>query len=580
MESTRGNIIQLTSHTGPNQALRKSELHYDPEYKLLFVKFPYNASVLIKLAKELGGRWRDSKKAFAFAPYLCYANAIEEALPRLEKTEEYTEWKDTAQVAFDELRIPAHLQATWDKLYSFQQEAVQQLVANPYGHAGSLLALSPGLGKTVVFLMAAAILDLDRVLIVAPLSLLEVWQKEFLKWGGRKVFRHKMIVCHGERPDLDNEGAWVVTNYNTVTSPKHSYEYWEVAWDLVGFDESVLVKNRKTTRFVNVKNLCQSSDRIWLLSGSPITRHPDDLWSQFHLIDPRAFPSYWRFTKRFCSVSKNIWAPNKTNVDGANDRDFHRDFGDLLFVKNQEQVLPDLPEMRIEPPLNISMTALQEKIYNDMLKKFLSVLDTGEELTAMAKLAQLTRLQQITSNPCNFGDKWPDTSGKHLALLEQLEAESLEFPLLIWTHWRPGAEALYNKLRHLKYNVEMISGGMDVQEVNDKFEDYKTGKTDILILSLGVGKFGHTLINTRTVVYMDKTWNADDFVQSLFRVKRIGLTHSPRVISLTCPGTIDDMIEDNLAGKFVSIAHITNGDLGKMLRMLNRQSYLQNGGAA
>jgi hypothetical protein len=111
---------------------------------------------------------------------------------------------------------------------------------------------------------------------------------------------------------------------------------------------------------------------------------------------------------------------------------------------------------------------------------------------------------------------------------------------------------------------------MDKDEVDDLFEAYKSGKVKALVLSLGVGKFGHTLTNTLTAVYLDKTWEADPWVQSLRRIKRIGLTHSPRVISIVCPGTVDDIVEENLAGKAVNIAHVTNSNLATMLRTLSR----------
>jgi hypothetical protein len=91
---------------------------------------------------------------------------------------------------------------------------------------------------------------------------------------------------------------------------------------------------------------------------------------------------------------------------------------------------------------------------------------------------------------------------------------------------------------------------------------------DVLVLSLGVGKFGHSMQKTRTTIYLDLTWAMDDYVQSLHRVRRIGLTHTPRVITLTNPGSIDEMVQENLAGKAIDVSHITNAQLASMLRAL------------
>jgi SNF2 family DNA or RNA helicase len=83
-----------------------------------------------------------------------------------------------------------------------------------------------------------------------------------------------------------------------------------------------------------------------------------------------------------------------------------------------------------------------------------------------------------------------------------------------------------------------------------------------------IGKYGHTLTTTQTVIYHDRTWDADSYMQSMARVRRIGLDHSVRVITLKASGSTDELVEDNLAGKIPGIAEISNSDLAAMLRML------------
>lgn len=557
-------------------SIRKPEITYSSEYNKIFLYHPSYTRALANLAKGLGARWVESAQGWAFPPYIAYSNALEETFPKIAQTDEYLEWKYGNPLLYEDLIVPPNIKPTFDALYAYQKEAVSQLVHNPYNHPGTLLTLSPGLGKTVVALTTAGILELKKVLIVCPLSLMDVWQTEAAKWFGvlnnaRLLF--KLRSAYGERPPIsDDENGWIVTNYGTVSSPRLAGDYCEIEWDLVILDESILIKNRHTQRFMNVKNLLGTAERKWLLSGSPISRHADDLWAQFHVIEPKAHPSYNRFRTRFCQVQKETWGTQTvTKVVGSSGRDFQADFHDVLFVRNQEEVLPDLPEM-IFQSINVHMTAKQTSVYKRMLNEFLAQLDEGEELKATAKIAQLTRLQQITSNVCNLGDKWPDESGKHNVLLEMLEGEAIEFPLLVWTHWRPGAEELEEKIGALRKGLRVgrIGGSMSKEEVDSTFADYKAGELDVLILSLKVGKFGHTLTNTRTICYLDKTWFADDWVQSLYRVRRIGLTHTPRVITLTCPGTIDSMVEDNLAGKSIDIAAVTNASLSRMLRALNR----------
>lgn len=563
----------------------------------------------------LGARWSALEQCFRLPAYMCYAIACEEQFMDMYKARQpgyalemdmdmsdaYLEWRDLGIEQFSELRVPEDIRGAYDKLYSYQQDAVRWLVENPYDHPGVLLALSPGLGKTIVSLTAAGVLDLNRVLIIAPLSLLSVWRWEAAKWFGRRSDSKLPQTLHSVHGDKPPESGWVVTNYNTVVSAKYNAEYAEEFWDLIILDESVKIKNRRTNTFQAIKNLRSNADRLWLLSGSPITRHPNDLWAQFNAIEPRGFRSYNNFIRRFCSVETNIYAKNPQTghaglkVTGTSGRNLRRDFSDILFVRNQEQVLPDLPDMLFQD-ISVQMTHQQRRMYDQMVEQYISQLENGAEMGAASKLAQLIRLQQIASNLINLAgtdlagaQKWPDASGKADMLEEMIEAEAVEYPLLVWTHWKPGAIALANRLENGDHTSEdedgearglkigRISGDMDEEERTKTFRRFKgsgnaTEKSDIdvLILSLAVGKFGLTLTNTKTVVYFDKTWAADDYVQSLHRVRRIGLTHVPRVISLRCPGSIDDMVEDNLAGKMPSIAHVSNSDLVKMLKGLGK----------
>ena len=602
-------ILRIVSDSGQEiKDVEKPELDIEyvgaaPHQRTnLVVRVPKYMSQYKSMLVNLGARFNTVERVWRLPAYLCLAIAAEETFVpawvrrkdgfKLEAeigvSDGYLEWKQIALDKFDEITVPDAVKGAWEKLYPFQKDAVRWLVENPYEHPGTLLALSPGLGKTLVAMTAASILNLQRVLIVCPLSLLSVWRWEKAKWFGKGSGSRLPARFHSIHGELPPEEGWVVTNYNTVTSAKRNADFCEEQWDLIILDESVMVKNRKSQRFMNIKNLRQSADRIWMLSGSPITRHPSDLWSQFNLIEQRAFPSFWRFTRRWCAVEETQWG---TQITGSAGRNLREDFQDILFVKNQEEVLPDLPDMLFEHiNVDIRMEPRQHRAYVSMAKQYVAQLEEEPEaiVDATSRLAQLIRLQQIASNVINLSTsgegKWVDSSAKANVLQDMIEGEAIEYPALIWTHWRPGAQALEARLQNAVstvngYKVGLVHGGIsDEEERTELFRRYKGANNafsdadiDLLILSLGVGKFGLSMQQSRTIVYMDKSWFADDWVQSLFRVRRIGLTHTPRVISLVCPGTIDEMVEDNLAGKAVDISHITNGNLAKMLKALNRQ---------
>lgn len=587
--------MSYTITRGGLKAAPKRELSLDHDGKNFLLATPFGKAPRLK--EEVQVTWDAKRKLWVLPDLNLYANSALEIYPELPLTQRALERLERRIPAFapGPSRGGDRLQAVYDKLYGFQQESTTRLVLDP--KKNQQVVLSPGLGKTVVSLLAARLLQLDSVLIVCIKELMRQWQDEEEKWFGERT----LIRLHGETPgayeghgpdriqfDGERFDGWYVANYDTVVGRLHD-AFETHHWDAVILDESVLVKNRKTRRFKRLLDLRHKDvDRFWELSGSPATRFKDDLWAQMHLLYPEDFRSYWRFARRFCVVESNDWSM-ATIIDDRKDRDTKEDLNDLQFVRNQKDVLKDLPE-EIPVLVPVELLPAQRKAYEEMNDKFVTELESGKKVKASIVLSQLIRLQQITSNLINLtgpsdepkkGTKYVDPndiSAKADTLVDMIEAGSIEFPALVWVNWVPGAKALYRRLcrvREGNLRVEWIHGAeskKDERHNEEAFLDYKANEVDILVLAIPVGKFGQNLQNTRTVVYYDKTWQADDFVQSMKRVKRIGLDHRPVVITLKALNTTDEMIEQNLAGKLPPISSISNDDLASMLRSLTGEA--------
>ena len=235
------------------------------------------------------------------------------------------------------------------------------------------------------------------------------------------------------------------------------------------------------------------------------------------------------------------------------------DNSDLMLVVNQEDVL-DLPEYLFET-IDVDLLPAQRREYERMRKEFVAELGDGTEVIAANEIARLQKLQQITS-------WWDGGSAKHDVLVDLIS--SYEGPHLIWTHWSDGAKALTARLALAGIDAAHVHGMTHPKDRDQRLEDFKAGKYDALVLSIGVGKFGHTLTQAKTIWYVDKTWNADDYFQSLRRVRRIGLTHRPVVVTIRAPGTVDELVEDNLEGKMGGISRITKSRLAELLKGLGK----------
>lgn len=591
----QGNIVQRTLK---GEKKPKPEFHAWVEDRFIY----YTPTSTANEVREWEGvRWDGQKNAWRVPKLTRLAKKIIESDEKAKVSADVLvlsmqDWECSDSEA-EKCIEAAQKHPMFSSLYAFQQLAVLSMIARP--HHGLMLALSPGLGKTPTSIVGAELWsemhgESGKILVVSPLPLIYNWQRELQKWSSRYF---EVEMQHKGDPTDDTESRWTVTNYDTImervqdqTTKRWSASgnlkpSYDLEWDVVIFDESVLLKNRKAKRTRVARTLGRVAKKVVHLSGAPIVKDNSDIWSQFTILEPDYFTSFWDFANEFCVVVRTAWSNGQ--IEGSRRGKSVRDeFSDIMFVRNQEQVLPDLPDY-IYQDVELPLTRKQQKAHDDMLDTWLHELEVNRDkrVEATAVIAMLVRLQQITSNLYNLrttGHEWPDESSKS-DFMEHLlgETGSVGWPVLIWTHQRPAAKALYDRLQkhaagkskfktesHLYgKRIELVYGGMGTKG-DEILEAYKAGEVDVLILGIQVGKYGHTLVNTKTVVYYEKTWDSDAFTQSLHRVRRNGLKHKPVLISLRCRNTIDDFVEMNLAGKLPSIADLTGADLAKLLRAL------------
>lgn len=397
---------------------------------------------------------------------------------------------------------------------------------------GAMLALAPGLGKTKTAIDAAEIRALHKgsplgVLVVAPLSLLGTWRREVEKWSTLAVsvrVIHGGIITYESRRSGHVDVRWTITNYNTLCPAGKPPSVGK--FDLMICDESVLIKNRKTARFKKLKEIRKNVGACWLLSGSPRTRFMDDLWAQLNLAitDTREtfkVSSYWRFAQRYCDVIQDQWG---WRIVGDRPKAYEmvrREFQNVLFARCQNDV-SDLPEW-IEETIECPMEEAQWALYSQMEEDALADLPDGDVVLAPNILAKLTRLLQIASNPILVGGT--EGGGKWEALDEVLEYAP--GPTIIWVSYVKTAELLAKK-----YKAPALTGSTPVAERDRIVAELQAGKLPIVIAHPGVGRFGLTMTAARSAIYLERSFDGDAYVQSMYRIRRIGTVEPPFVYRL------------------------------------------------
>lgn len=520
-----------------------------------FLKLVNNTYVLtplytLEVVKTIGGRKRGKHYVFPRKHYI---------LKRLFETIGIQNFAVTPEVATDwqsEWGFPKNenfeiAHPLWKELKPWQQQAVEFLLTTP--HRGALLNIDPGLGKTATAITAAHFSGAKRILVVAPLSFLPGWRYEIKKWLGENANIVHQTAVPGAR--------WVITNYDTLVGNPSEFKR---TWDVVIIDESLNFKNRKAQRVKAAKHL--RTPRMWLLSGNPISKWADDLWAQFNIISPKSFTSYWRFAHTYCTVIRDQWGEKVVgNVVRIDARD---EFKDIMFTVKEHELGLSKPEMLHETaiiPLNIE----QRRVHDELLNTFTAELETGT-LETTTVVARLTYLQQIVSHPKNVDPSWKEAAPKLNYLLEQYKAGYIPAPSIIWTWWVVTGEEVYRGLKENGYKVGIYTG--KEQKPHNAITLFQEGKLTHLVLSLGVGKYGHTFNMAKSAVYYDRTFDADAFLQSQRRIlggiRGSTVKHTPITYTLKSPGTVDMVVEQNLLAKAYSLSHVAGHKLADLLKGL------------
>lgn len=353
-------------------------------------------------------------------------------------------------------------------------------------------------------------------------------------------------------------------------------DYLEIDWDVIIVDESVLLKNRKAVKVDVLGQLRKGKEpHVFLLSGSPITKFTDDLYPQMKVMFPRAFSSYWRFAEFFTVVDKSGWG---WTIEGDRaSHDPHHYLRDMLWVKSQDEVDLNLPEY-IEQHMMVEANPTQRDALDSMLNEWIVELEDAPEdkVEASNWLSRNTRLQQITSNmaslPRRSGGFYPASSAKEDLLVKLIEEDEIETPLLVWSWYVETTTSIVARLeKHFPHlRVAYVIGSHSRELKDETIAAYKAGDYDVLVMQMATGKFGHTFTHTKTVYYHDRAFDSDAWVQSLARVRRIGLKHRPQLIVPKVEASADQLIDANLEGKISNMARLSNVDLARLLRALKR----------
>tara|TARA_B100001996_G_scaffold74523_1_gene54976 strand:- start:240 stop:1685 length:1446 start_codon:yes stop_codon:yes gene_type:complete len=466
------------------------------------------------------------------------------------------------------------------KPYGHQIKALEK----SWGQETYGLFMEMGTGKSKVLVDNMAMLY-DRgairgALIVAPKGVYKNWdQIEFPTHMPEHVEYTKVLweanLTQRKQCELDtlfdDKGDFkiLIMNVEALSTEKgldfaHSFLNIFLGRALIGIDESTTIKNPTAKRTKNILKLRDLAKYRRILTGSPVTKSPLDLYSQCEFLDPYhlGHSSYYSFRGRYAEIARRNFGGRQVDLVVG-----YRRLGELTekLDKFSYRVLKeeclDLPD-KIYMKRTVELSKEQKKVYDQMKQIALAELD-GKVMSSVNVMTQLMRLHQITCG--HF--KSDDGTIKHLKnnrLTELMNLlEEVEGKVIIWANYREDIKKIVESLKKAYGDDSTVEyyGEVDSTLRQDNIAQFqqKNGPTRYFVGNTQTGGYGITLTAANTVVYYSNNYNLEQRLQSEDRAHRIGQTGNVTYVDIVAEETIDDKIVKSLRSK-INIANEIMGE--------------------
>jgi SNF2 family DNA or RNA helicase len=357
-----------------------------------------------------------------------------------------------------------------------------------------------------------------------------------------------------------------VEAFSTDKGIKFAEKFLSCHNTLMAVDESTTIKNPAAKRTKNILGLAQEAKYRRIMTGSPVTKNPLDLFSQCYFLDPFHLDhdSYYSFRMRYAVMkTANIAGRKIQLVNGFKNLGELSDKLQPFSYRVLKEDCLDLPD-KIFIKRQIKLSPDQFKLYEQMKKEALAILK-GKQSTTVNTLTQLMRLQQITCGHFTSDDgvTQPINNNRITELMNVLE--ETEGKAIIWAHYQYDITAIIKAVTE-KYGHESIVDyyGLTPQEERQpnikRFQD--DPKCRFIVGTPSTGGYGITLTAANTVIYYSNGYDLEKRLQSEDRAHRIGQKKSVTYVDLMADDTVDEKIVKALRRKI----DIASEVLGEELR--------------
>jgi len=459
----------------------------------------------------------------------------------------------------------------------------------PYGHQLDALKASwdkevfayfmeMGTGKSKVLLDNAAVLydkgEINALLLIAPKGVYKNWydseipvhlpdhiETNIVLWKTSDKSKKQQLLLN----TLFKSGTHLnilimnVESFSSGNGSEFAYKFLSAhPKSMVAIDESTTIKTPTSNRTKNILKLSDHCKYRRILTGSPVTKSPLDLYSQCQFLDPWLLDhqSYYTFRARY-SICKKIQV-NGRQVEIVVG---YKNLGELSDkIKNfSKRILKedclDLPEKTFVKHY-VELTKEQKKVYEQMKKEAIAFLDDKMQSSATV-MTQLMRLHQITcghftADDGTIKDLPCSRLGELMNILENIEGKTI-----IWSHYTHDVRRIIKEIKRVYGDDSVVDyyGATDTDARSANIKKFQTDdKCRFFVGTTHTGGYGITLTAGSNMIYFSNGYDLEKRQQSEARIDRIGQTKKMTYIDIMTEDTIDERIVKALRNK-VNIAN-------------------------
>ena len=452
--------------------------------------------------------------------------------------------KFSFQHTMDWTKVPTTIT---DALFPFQKQGVERMVCEFNGRV--LLADDMGLGKTLQAITVMSYYQSWPLLIICPSYLRHNWKKEILQWT--EITEADIVLVKNGK--VNPKGKVTIISYGLVHRMADVLAHYRFQSVIV--DESHFIKNPKAQRTKACVPLIRKAKRALLLSGTPASNRPVELYSQVSALRPCYFGSYSQFTRRYCDAHHGLYGYDVTGASNQKELTFL--LTQTLMVRRLKQhVLTQLP------------SKTRSQIVVDLKASELKAMQPG-----MRRWKELNRL--IFSAPPG-SEQSRTLIFERKALISDLFHKNAEAKKVV------AGKVLLNTLDNVQKLVVFCVHQVMMDHVQDllvqkhvsfmRIDGKVTGDARhanvtrfqntpcrVALLSIGAASTGITLTAASSMLFTETSWSPSDLTQAEDRIHRIGQTSAVDIRYLIARGTIDENIFKTLNSKLDVTSTLLNG---------------------